>query len=83
MNKEEIADSVRSAIGSELCLSLEEEKSIALEKSINDLGIDSLMLINITQELEDVFAIRFPRSLGKIKTVGDLVDHIYETNTAT
>ena len=82
MTQEQIIASVRSSIGSELCLSPQEERLISMNTSIDDLGLDSLGLVNVTQELEDIYGIKFPKSLGIIKTVDDLVSYV-EKNSGT
>jgi len=48
--------------------------SITMESSLKDLGLDSLDLLEIVTESEDVFNIRFDDDeLVNFKTVGDVV----------
>lgn len=43
----------------------------------DDLGIDSLDLVDITVQLETLFDVQFkPKDLDKIKTVGDLLEKL-------
>lgn len=74
--QEEIINTVRSAIGNELCISVGEQNAIPMNLRIDDLGLDSLNMVNVTQELEDIYNIKFPKSLGKISIVGDLVSYV-------
>lgn len=58
-------------------LSVKEEE-IALESSFTeDLGADSLDVVELVMALEDEFAIEIPDDeVNSIKTVGDAVDYI-------
>ena len=48
--------------------------SITLDKTFDELNIDSLDKINISFEVEEAFNIEIPdEALGTIKTVGDMV----------
>ncbi len=57
-----------------------EEEYVTSEAYFNqDLGLDSLDLVDLSMTVEDVFEIEMPfdeEDLEKIKTVGDLVDFI-------
>lgn len=58
----------------------EDEKPITLETSfVNDLGADSLDLVELVMELEDTFDVKIPDDdAEKIQTVGDAVKYINE-----
>lgn len=54
--------------------------SCNLDSNIDDLGLDSLGLLEVGCELEGLYGDRAylgGNDLGRIKTVRDLVDHIY------
>jgi acyl carrier protein len=55
-------------------------KPVTLESSfINDLGADSLDIVELVMEFEDVFDINIPdEDAEKIQTVGDAVNYIKE-----
>lgn len=55
-----------------------EEDKISLETSIiNDLGADSLDVVDLLMSIEDEFEVEVPDSdVEKIKTVEDLVNYI-------
>ena len=55
-----------------------EEDSITLESSITeDLGADSLAVVDLLMSIEDEFEVEVPDSeVENIKTVGDLVKYI-------
>ncbi len=58
----------------------EGEKPVAPETSfINDLGADSLDIVELVMEFEDAFDINIPdEDAEKIQTVGDAVNYIKE-----
>ncbi len=58
----------------------EGEKTVTLESSfVNDLGADSLDIVEIVMELEDEFDVSIPdEDAEKIQTVGDAVKYIKE-----
>ncbi len=58
----------------------EGEKTITLESSfVNDLGADSLDIVELVMELEDEFDVSIPdEDAEKIQTVGDAVKYIKE-----
>lgn len=60
-------------------LDVEEEK-VALEASITeDLGADSLDVVDLVMSLEDEFGVEIPDDqVENIKTVGDIVKYIEE-----
>ena len=48
-----------------------------------DLGIDSLSLIDVAVAAEDAFEVRIPdEDLERFQTVGDVVDHIRRSGVA-
>ena len=55
-----------------------EEDSITMESSItDDLGADSLDVVDLLMSIEDEFEVEVPESeVENIKTVGDLVKYI-------
>ena len=64
-----------------LCEQLElEESQIAMDSSITeDLGADSLDLVDLLMSLEDQFGLEVPdEDVEKIKTVGDMVRYVEE-----
>ncbi|MGR3303513.1 MAG: acyl carrier protein [Candidatus Scalindua sp.] len=56
----------------------ESEKTVTLESSfVNDLGADSLDIVELVMELEDEFDVNIPdEDAEKMKTVGDAVNYI-------
>ncbi len=56
------------------------EKPVTLESSfINDLGADSLDIVELVMEFEDTFDMSIPdEDAEKIQTVGDAVNYIKE-----
>ncbi len=64
-----------------LCEQLElEEDQVTMDSSImEDLGADSLDLVDLLMSLEDQFNLEVPdEDVEKIKTVGDLVRYVEE-----
>jgi len=62
-------------------LDLEEEK-ITMESSItDDLGADSLDVVDLLMSIEDEFDMEIPdEEIENVKTVGDLVSYIEKNN---
>ena len=58
----------------------EGEKTVTLETSfVNDLGTDSLDIVELVMELEDEFNVNIPdEDAQKMQTVGDAVKYINE-----
>ena len=77
MSSEEIFEKVKNIIVEQLGAS---ESSITLESSfIDDLGADSLDIVELIMALEEEFDIEIPDSdAEKVATVGDVVDYIKE-----
>lgn len=79
MNPDAILEKVKEVIIEELAV---EEDSIKLETSfIDDLGADSLDIVEIIYGLEEAFDMQIPDSEAeKITTVGDVVEYIKAAN---
>ncbi len=77
MSAEEIFEKVKKIIVEQLGAS---ESSITNEASfIDDLGADSLDIVELIMALEEEFDIEIPDSdAEKVATVGDVVDYIKE-----
>lgn len=77
MNSEDIFDKVKEIIIDQLGVT---ESSITPEASfIDDLGADSLQVVDLIMALEEGFDLEIPDSdAEKIVTVGDVVDYIKE-----
>ena len=77
MNSEEIFDKVKEIIIEQLGVT---ESSITTEASfIDDLGADSLDIVELIMALEEEFDLEIPDSdAEKVVTVGDVVEYIKE-----
>ena len=77
MNTEEIFEKVKSIIVEQLGVA---ETSVEMEASfIDDLGADSLDIVELVMALEEEFDIEIPDSdAEKVVTVGDVVEYIKE-----
>ena len=75
MNQEEIFDKVKEIIVEQLGVT---ESSVNLEASfIDDLGADSLDIVELIMALEEEFDLEIPDSdAEKVVTVGDVVEYI-------
>lgn len=75
MSSEEIMEKVKKIIVEQLGVS---ETSVTAEASfIDDLGADSLDIVELIMALEEEFDIEIPDSEAeKVATVGDVVDYI-------
>ncbi|MCI8621255.1 MAG: acyl carrier protein [Clostridia bacterium] len=75
MNSEEIFDKVKEIIVEQLGV---EEKLVTLEASfIDDLGADSLDIVELIMSLEEEFDMEIPDAdAEKIVTVNDVVEYI-------
>ena len=75
MNQEEIFDKVKETVVT--CLGVS-ESDVKMESSfIDDLGADSLDIVDLIMNLEETFNIEIPDSdAEKVATVGDVVDYI-------
>ena len=74
MNQEEIFDKVKETVVT--CLGVS-ESDVTMESSfIDDLGADSLDIVDLIMNLEETFNIEIPDSdAEKVATVGDVVDY--------
>ena len=77
MNPDAILEKVKEVIIEQLAV---EEDAIKLETSfIDDLGADSLDIVELVMALEEEFDIEIPDAdAEKVVTVGDVVDYIKE-----
>lgn len=77
MNQEEIFEKVKKIIVEQLGVA---ETSVTMEASfIDDLGADSLDIVELVMALEEEFDIEIPDAdAEKVTTVGDVVDYIKE-----
>ena len=77
MNAEEVFDKVKEIIVEQLGVA---ENSVTQEASfIDDLGADSLDIVELIMALEEEFDIEIPDAdAEKVVTVGDVVDYIKE-----
>ena len=68
-------EKIRACIASQLSI---EEDEIKMESSfMNDLGADSLDIVELIMELEEKYDIEIPdEDVEKIVTVGDIVEYI-------
>ncbi len=70
---------VFETVRSILCAQLEvDEDAVVMESDIaDDLGADSLDVVDLLMSLEDEFSVEIPdEEIENIKTVGDLVNYI-------
>lgn len=77
MSTEEVFEKVKAIIVEQLGAA---EASVTMEASfIDDLGADSLDIVELVMALEEEFDIEIPDSdAEKVVTVGDVVDYIKE-----
>ena len=77
MNTEEIFEKVKAIIVEQLGVA---ETSVEMEASfIDDLGADSLDIVELVMALEEEFDLEIPDSNAeKVVTVGDVVEYIKE-----
>ena len=70
-----VFDKVKEIIASQLDI---EEDKITLESSLTeDLGVDSLDVVDLVMSFEDEFEVEIPDdSIESVKTVGDIVKFI-------
>ncbi len=77
MNTEEVFEKVKNIIVEQLGVA---EASVTMEASfIDDLGADSLDIVELVMAIEEEFDIEIPDTdAEKVVTVGDVVDYIKE-----
>ncbi len=75
MSSEEVFEKVKSIIVEQLGVA---ETAVTMEASfIDDLGADSLDIVELIMALEEAFDIEIPDAdAEKVATVGDVVDYI-------
>jgi len=75
VDRDEIFEKVRTIISEKLGV---EEDEVTEESTLDeDLGADSLDLVDLTMAIEDEFGVRVEdEELEKIKTVGDVVNKL-------
>ena len=75
--KNEIFEKVRSVVAEKLNL---EEETIAPESAIlEDLGADSLYVVDLVMALEEEFDIQVPdEDMENLTTVGDIVNYVVQ-----
>lgn len=75
MNSKEILEKAKPIIADKL--GINEEEVLESKHFINDLGADSLALVDIIMSLEELFGMEIPEEDSeKIQTVGQMVDYI-------
>ena len=77
MTKQEIYDKVVSVIGKKTKI---KESILSLQTNFqNDLGLNSMKLVESIVEVEETFDVEIPdRKLSQIRTIGNLVDFLSE-----
>ncbi|HEY5549294.1 MAG TPA: acyl carrier protein [Coriobacteriia bacterium] len=77
MDHDELFDKVKAVIVDQL--GVEEDDVIEDASFVDDLGADSLDIVELVMALEEEFGVSIPdEQAEKIKTVGDAVDFITE-----
>jgi len=77
MDRDEIFDKVKAVIVEQL--NVEEDDINEDAAFVDDLGADSLDIVELVMALEEEFGVSIPdENAEKIKTVGDAVDFIVE-----
>lgn len=75
MEEKEIREKVSKVIKEKL--GVEEEKIVDTASFVEDLGADSLSLVDIAMALEDEFGMEIPdEDIEKIRTFGDTIEYI-------
>jgi acyl carrier protein len=78
MDRDEIFDKVKGVIVEQL--NVEEDDVNEDATFVDDLGADSLDIVELVMALEEEFGVSIPdESAEKIKSVGDAVDFIVES----
>lgn len=76
MKKEEVAEKVKDILTTLLLL---DEKPKESEDLFNDLGADSLDIVEFVMEVEKEFSITIPdEDIENIRTVGSIVNYTHE-----
>jgi len=75
MDREEILDKVKAVVVDQL--NVEEDEVVDDASFIDDLGADSLGIVELVMALEEEFGVSIPdEDAESIKTVGDAVSYI-------
>ena len=75
MDREEILDKVKAVVADQL--NVEEDEVVEDASFIDDLGADSLGIVELVMALEEEFDISIPDEDAEgIKTVGDAISYI-------
>jgi acyl carrier protein len=78
MDRDEIFDKVKGVIVDQL--GVEEDDVTEDATFVDDLGADSLDIVELVMALEEEFGVSIPdEQAEKIKSVGDAVDFVVET----
>jgi acyl carrier protein len=76
MTEQELTEQVRAVLVRRLKV---DPSLITLETDIEELGADSLDLVTLAGEFEDVFSVAIPtKDIMKIRTFGDIVRQLSE-----
>ena len=59
------------------------EQELSPEAVLADLGVDSLMLLELLFEFEDRLGIELPKDIGTPKTIGELISLIDDLRKTT
>jgi len=77
MEEKEIREKVKKVVAEKLAVS--EDKITDEARYVEDLGADSLALVDIAMALEDEFGMKIPdEDIEKITTVGNTIEYIKE-----
>jgi acyl carrier protein len=77
MEEKEIREKVSKVVKDKL--GVEDDKIVDSAKYVDDLGADSLTLVDIAMALEDEFGMKIPdEDIEKITTVGSTISYIQE-----
>ena len=75
MNREQILEKIREIVVEELGVSA--EKVTEQARFIEDLGADSIGVMELVMKMEEAFDIQIPdQDIEKFRTVGDAIDYI-------
>jgi len=75
VNREQILEKIREIVVEELGVSA--EKVTEQARFIEDLGADSIGVMELVMKMEEAFDIQIPdQDIEKIRTVGDAIDYI-------
>ena len=75
MDREEILDKVKAVVVDQL--NVEEDEVVEDASFVDDLGADSLGIVELVMALEEEFGISIPdEDAESIKTVGDAISYI-------